>query len=185
MENLDLKEIRRLRLRVGMTQAELARLAGVSQSLIARIEAGNVDPRVSTLNKILKVLREAKAPKIVAKDIMASPVIYVTPNEPVEKAARLMEENDISQLPVIEKEMPVGSISESCVLREIASVGESSTFSKKDVREIMEEQFPVVGTSTSIDTLLNLTRNYPAVLVSEKGKISGIVTKMDIVRLIK
>ncbi|MFQ6051235.1 MAG: CBS domain-containing protein [Candidatus Hydrothermarchaeota archaeon] len=184
MEALDIKEIKRMRLSVGMTQAELARLAGVSQSLIARIEAGNVDPRVSTLNKILKVLREAKAPKIVAKDIMASPVIYVTPNDTVEKAARLMEENDISQLPVIENDVPVGSISESCVVREMANLGDSS-FPKKNVREIMEEQFPIVGASTSIDTLLNLTRKYPAVLISEKGKISGIVTKMDIVRLIR
>ncbi|MEM2850330.1 MAG: helix-turn-helix domain-containing protein [Candidatus Bathyarchaeia archaeon] len=50
------EDIRRLRKLFKLTQRELAIRAGVSQSLIARIEAGTVDPRLSTLGKIMRVL---------------------------------------------------------------------------------------------------------------------------------
>ena len=43
------EELRARREALGMKQTELAKRAGISQSMVARIEAGNVDPRVSTL----------------------------------------------------------------------------------------------------------------------------------------
>ena len=43
------EELRTRREALGLKQTELAKRAGISQSMVARIEAGNVDPRVSTL----------------------------------------------------------------------------------------------------------------------------------------
>lgn len=37
----------------GLSQREVARRAGVPQSTVARIERGDIDPRASTLNKLL------------------------------------------------------------------------------------------------------------------------------------
>lgn len=48
--------VAQLRLRNGWSQAELARRAETSQSYIARLELGNVDPQISTAMKIAKVL---------------------------------------------------------------------------------------------------------------------------------
>ena len=45
-----------LRLKKGWSQAELAKRASTSQSYIARLELGNVDPQVSTVRKLAKVL---------------------------------------------------------------------------------------------------------------------------------
>ena len=45
-----------LRLQKGWSQAKLAKLASTSQSYIARLELGNVDPQVSTVKKIAKAL---------------------------------------------------------------------------------------------------------------------------------
>lgn len=45
-----------LRLQNGWSQAELAKRADTSQSHIARLELGNVDPQVSTVRKLAKVL---------------------------------------------------------------------------------------------------------------------------------
>lgn len=39
-------ELREKRIRMGLKQADVARMAGISQSMVARIEAGSVDPRV-------------------------------------------------------------------------------------------------------------------------------------------
>lgn len=48
--------IAQLRLQKGWSQAELAKRASTSQSYIARLELGNVDPQVSTVIKIAKAL---------------------------------------------------------------------------------------------------------------------------------
>lgn len=45
-----------LRLQKGWSQAELAKRASTSQSYIARIELGNVDPQVSTVKKLARAL---------------------------------------------------------------------------------------------------------------------------------
>ncbi len=45
--------VKRARRAAGLTQAELARRAGVSQPEIARLEAAGANPRISTLNKVV------------------------------------------------------------------------------------------------------------------------------------
>jgi len=61
----EIKDVRKER---GMTQRELADEAGVSQPLIARIENGDVDPRLETVHRIVTALNEAKL-SIDAKEI--------------------------------------------------------------------------------------------------------------------
>ena len=51
------KYMRQLREEAGLSQTELARLAKVSQAHIAKIEGEKVDPRLSTVNRILFILR--------------------------------------------------------------------------------------------------------------------------------
>ena len=55
MELMDLSEIKRLRGKLGITQSELAKRAGVSQALIARIENKSVDPRYSKVVDIFSL----------------------------------------------------------------------------------------------------------------------------------
>ena len=179
------EDIKKLRKKVGLTQTELAKLAGVSQSLIARIEKGTVDPRLSTLRKIIEAIKlvEMRAKKAKsAKDVMYSPVITIKSSDKVKKAIELMEKYAISQLPVVnDKGVPVGSITESTVLKKLLS-GEPEKILKLKVEEIMEESFPTITTSTNIKDIQQLIlKKYPAVLVMEKGKIVGIITKIDLI----
>ena len=46
--------LREARLRAGLTQAELARAAGLSQSAIARWESGRVQPSLETLRELIR-----------------------------------------------------------------------------------------------------------------------------------
>jgi DNA-binding XRE family transcriptional regulator len=64
LEALDVsiaREIIRTRRQLGLSQAELARRAGVRIETLNRIEKVKVTPSVATIDKIDRVLREARA----------------------------------------------------------------------------------------------------------------------------
>jgi predicted transcriptional regulator len=172
--------------KLGLTQAQLAELAGVTQAYIAKIEAGAADPRISTLEKILKALERATSEKRVsAGQIMAAPIIAVRPRDKTEKAVRLMESYDISQLPVLDGTAQVGSVSEATLLHKIAAGEDMFRLVRSDVEEIMEDPFPMIGKDTDVDTVYHLLEHSPAILVADRGKPVGIVTKADVLKLMR
>lgn len=50
------ERIRRVREDAGITQSELARRMGTNQAVIARLERGGVDPKLSTIDRINRAL---------------------------------------------------------------------------------------------------------------------------------
>ena len=66
-----LNEIKKLRKKYNLNQKELADKAGVSQSLIAKIESGKVEPTFTKAQKIFEALDELREKEeIKAKEIM-------------------------------------------------------------------------------------------------------------------
>jgi predicted transcriptional regulator len=177
------EELRSRRETLGMKQTELAKRAGISQSMVARIEAGNVDPRVSTLNKIITVLNSSEPRKIRALQIMQTPVLSVQPEDPISRAVDIIEKNNISQLPVIERGVPVGCISESVIVKAIEQqrLHKSHQFS---VRDFMETGFPTVPPDMDVETVINILQQNHAVLVVEGRIVRGVITKHDLISLI-
>ncbi|RLF21563.1 MAG: hypothetical protein DRJ68_03175 [Thermoprotei archaeon] len=179
------EELRRMRLMAGLTQRELAERAGVSQSLIARIESGTVDPRLSTLRRILKALTPSMG-GLRAEQVMHSPVVWVEVNEPVKNAVELMERYGISQIPVLRGGNVVGTIYETTLLKQFLKTKNPSSLFNKPVHEVMEEALPIVSPSTPISEILALLGgDKPAVLVMREGRLLGIITKIDVISAIK
>lgn len=175
MENFSLEEVKKIRKKLGMTQTELANRAGVSQSLIAKIESGRIDPTYTKTRKIFVALSELeKKGEIKAEQIMAGRIISISPNEPIKEAISKMKKFQISQLPVIEGSKLVGLVSESTILD--ALINSKGT----KVRDIMQESPPIVSKTTPIQLVSNLLKHYPMVLVSEEGKLIGLITKSDL-----
>jgi len=175
------EELRRLRLRAKLTQRELAKRAGVSQSLIARLERGQVNVRLSTLQRILEVLLEAISERETVTQCMKSPIIVVNENDTLEKAINLMDKHGISQLPVLDKDHKViGTVYESTLLKAVITHGKQVL--SKPVREYMEEPLPQVPPNTPIHAIEELLLVYPAVLIVDGRKPIGIVTKIDVLR---
>ena len=50
------EQVRRIREARGLSQADLARRMATSQSAIARLEAGGVDPKIGTLERLSRAL---------------------------------------------------------------------------------------------------------------------------------
>lgn len=175
--------IREQRRKLGITQQQLARMAGVSQSLIAKIESGRIDAAYSKVKSIIEVLqREGYSKEKAAKDIMHAGLEGVAASETLHAAAAKMRKFSISQMPVLEGKQVVGSISEHTLLAHFTADPKKMAGIK--VREVMEEAFPTALPLTPISAIAALLRHYPAVLVMEKGNVTGIITKADLLKTI-
>jgi len=167
---------------LGLTQTDLAKKAGISQSMIARIESGSVDPRVSTLTRIVSVLSQKEEPLHRASEVMHTPVYSVGPADPVSRAVEIMEKSDVSQLPVVEGGTPVGCISESAIVSALEEGGMHGSGSRP-VRDFLEPGFPTVSTEADVRDVVSLLRENHAVLVVDGGRVAGVITKHDLIPL--
>lgn len=177
-------EIKKTRLELNLTQHELASRAGVSQPLIARIESGDVDPRLSTLRKIFNAFDAARKERVLVRNIMHSPVIHTSSEDSIEEAARIMENHGFSQMPVIDSGVPVGSISTDQIVHSMTDQ-DIKKVSHLPVRNIMGDSFPTVSPTTDANTVSRILEKNPAVLVLDKGKVIGVVTKHDIMKMLR
>ena len=168
------QDLRERRTALGLTQSSLAEAAGVSQPLIARIEGGDVDPRLSTLRRIVNALETAESDVIRAEDLMNEAVVNVAPDDPVSEAAQRMEEEAYSQLAVIQDGIPVGSISQGDL------VHLDSEDRDEPIEEHMSESFPTVSKDATLDEISNLLEHYKAVMITEAGETVGIITEADV-----
>ncbi len=182
---IDPRSIRVWRLELGLTQAELAKLSGVSQAYIARIEKGDLDPKLSTLRRILEVLSQRRRQKVYVRSVMSGPVVSVAPDEKIEAAVKVMVKHGYSQLPVIRAGVPVGTISERIVMHSLASQRDPSAVASHWVGDLMGTSPPVLSSDADASTALTLLDTYPMVLVMEDGKVTGIVTKSDVLRTLE
>ena len=177
------KWIREQRKRLDLTQNRLAKMSGVSQSLVAKIEAGNIDAAYSKVKRIIETLEQAQYSKEkAAKQVMHTGVSAISPRDTLHAAAQKMGQLGISQLPAIDGGHIVGSLSEQAILAHFSS--DERKIASLRVADIMEEAFPTALPSTPISAIASLLRHHAAVLVMEKGKIAGIITKADILKAI-
>ncbi len=174
----ELSEIKAIRKKIGITQSELAKQANISQSLIAKIEAGSLDPTYSKVKQIFDVLNTlSKSKELKAKEIMNKKLIYVRPETKIKDVIKDMRRHGISQMPVIKNHNCIGLVSETILLDAI-------TKDVDKVEDIMGDSPPIIAKDTSIEIISNLLKFYPIVVVSEKGQIQGVITKSDILKSI-
>ncbi len=172
---IEIDEIKHIRKKLGLTQKELAERAQVSQSLIAKIESGRLDPTYSNAKKIFGVLLEyGKKKESKASDIMTNKVISIQPEESVKEAIDKMRRHNISQMPVIDMNRCIGLVSETSIL-------DSMLMNRgRKVKDVMDDCPPVVSKNTSISVLSDLLKFYSLIVVSDSGKLKGVITRSDI-----
>ncbi len=180
-----LEDIAKRRRQLGLKQSELAKMASVSQSLIAKLEAGAIDPSYTKAKTIFTVLEKLEFKnKVQAEKIVQNDVVSIQRHEPISKVVNLMKEHGYSQVPVFEGKQSVGSISEKTILRQILAGKDLKEVSRKSTGDIMEEAFPQINEDAPLTLITSLLQTYPAVLVSKKGSIIGIITKADLLRML-
>lgn len=179
----DVQRIGKLRKQLDLTQKDLAKLAGVSQSLIAKIESNRIDPAYSKVVQIITALEmQLNKSKKTVSQIMTKDIISIKPTDSILHAIDLMRSKDISQLPVFDGNVCVGSISDRTVIDLMSKDHNSLKLTK--INQIMQDVYPSVPISAYVDAVSDLMKHYRAVLVEKNGTIVGIVTKADLLKVI-
>ena len=81
---------------------------------------------------------------------------------------------------MIEEGRSVGSLRESRVL---AKIVRDRALLESTVAEVMETSFPIVDVDASLNEVFKRLQTSPAVLVEEYGRITGIITRHDVLDL--
>ena len=150
-------DIQKLRQRRGLTQSELASKVGVSQSYIARLERGSLDPKLSLVKRIVDILTGDTGR--VCSEIMSTDPVTVDAREVVSTAVTLMQENNYSQLPVMRGTQLVGIITEWDIIQNL-----QHDLHEISVQAIMSpSKVLMVDGNTSIDVIIPLFENYQAI----------------------
>ena len=107
-------------------------------------------------------------------------LVYVSPDETVSDALNMMNTHGVTQIPVLEENRSVGSLRESHVLAKLLA---NRDLMNSQVREVMEESFPVVDVDTSLAKIKSKLQKEPAVLIEDFKRITGIITRSDVLEL--
>ncbi len=109
-------------------------------------------------------------------------LIFVAPDEIVSNALARMNENAVTQIPVLENNQSVGSLRESQVLTKL--LGNRNLLDAK-VSEVMDKSFPILEVDASFNEIKAKLQKSPAVLIEDFKRITGIITRTDVLDLQK
>ena len=181
-----IEEIKKRRMKLGLSQRKFASYLGVSQSTVTKIENRKLNPSYELIRKAFEILDSFGSLQIgLAGDIAVKKVVSVQENDPVSKAVQILQQNSFKQLPVKDAEGHwVGSLSERDISNRLLKVTNPKLILTKEVSEVMEEAFPLVAEDTPISVTIPLLQHFQAILTTKKGRVTGIITNADLVRML-
>ncbi|MGC8767127.1 MAG: cystathionine beta-synthase [Brevinematia bacterium] len=111
-------------------------------------------------------------------------LIYVKPSDKVTHAMNLMIKYNISQLPVIDGEFQVGSVSEKGLIDKMYNMYslDNLYFEDINVGQVMDPPFKTVDKKDKIRNPFLLFKEENAIIVLENKKIIDIITVIDVVK---
>ena len=179
-------DIRKRRKMLDITQSELAAASGISQSTITKVEQGKISASYNTVVKLFETVDQMgdRKKEIPIMDIATRDIVSVQEDSGVPEALEILKETGFSQMPVFRGESSVGSISEKVILKLISSGKSMDQLSRMRVSDVMEDSFPTISENTSMEGLSSMLNTSNAVLITRKGKIIGMITRADVLKLV-
>ncbi|WP_405297386.1 CBS domain-containing protein [Methanobrevibacter sp.] len=132
--------------------------------------------------------------KITVKEIMTKDLKVVSPTERLVHARRIMIENHVGRLPVVEDEKLVGMLTSKDLMRAFIDFRKKvpEKYQKSQIKEVLVEFIMSSNpTVTSKDATISEVANvmietgYNGLPVIDDGQVVGIITQTDILRLIE
>ncbi len=107
-------------------------------------------------------------------------LVTIAPTQTIQEALQLMQQYSIENIPVMQDQKPVGSLSESGLFFKLLHY---PSLKQAQVKECMEAVYPMVSIYTPIEKLTTLIhKDNGAVLTKDEVGNYNIVTKYDIIK---
>ena len=163
-----IESIKQQRMKIKMTQKDLAKDVGVSTSMINQIESGRSQPSYHTAKKIFEILakREGRTSSYTAGQLCSQKIVTIKPSNTLHDAIKKMHKSSISQIPIFDGKKPVGVISESGIVSHYEN-GNIEIAKKINVKDVMEPIPPIVDYKTPANTLGPLIKYSKCILVTK------------------
>jgi predicted transcriptional regulator len=101
----------------------------------------------------------------------------MAPDDRVADALAKMNELGLTQIPVLEDGKSVGSLRENHLLTKVLN---DRDLLEAPVSKVMDKGFPTVDVDADVNVVTRKLRSHPAVLIEEYGRITGIITRHDV-----
>ncbi len=183
--------IRERRKSLGISQKRLAKMCGLSQSTIARIETdiASLNPSYLSIFYVVDALNRLKlrsSKKLMigyAQEIMHRKIIYVKPSTSLSDAIEVFKDYDFPQLPVLdEMRHVVGTLYQKDLLN--VAMQNPAAINRRQVSSIMKASLPQIDKSSSIHDLRPILESSGGVIVVDQGRAVGIITIYDILKTV-
>ncbi|MFA5303914.1 MAG: helix-turn-helix domain-containing protein [Candidatus Nanoarchaeia archaeon] len=180
----DLEIIKSLRKKSGLTQKELSKLTGLSQSYINKIENLVAEPTYNVAKKIIDLLKNSKSEyeNVNVKKLM-TPIRAVSIKKTLKDAINLMDALNVSQMPVCEGDVIIGSLTKKAIYNLIKKGVKN--IEAQIISDIIEPPFPMIPEESCIKLISDLLEYNDAVILLNRGKLAGIITKHDLLKILK
>ncbi|QQS37378.1 MAG: pyridoxal-phosphate dependent enzyme [Ignavibacteriales bacterium] len=107
-------------------------------------------------------------------------IISVKETDTVKDVLNLISKTGYSQIPVMHGRQSIGCIRENRLLTKMV---ENPLLYNSSIKEVMEESLPILEAKTEIEEVKNYLKTNSAILVSDFGLVTDIVTRYDLINL--
>ncbi|HSW55949.1 MAG TPA: pyridoxal-phosphate dependent enzyme [Ignavibacteriaceae bacterium] len=107
-------------------------------------------------------------------------IISIKEDEKVKDVLELITKTGYTHIPVLRGKQSIGAIREGRLLSKLV---DNPTLYNSLIKEVMEESFPIIDAKTEISEVKKLLKENAAVLVSDFGLVTDIITRYDLINL--
>lgn len=104
-------------------------------------------------------------------------IVSISPTASVQEALHQMQTYELSQLPVVEQHHIVGTVRENRLLKALL---EDPGAAQRPVVDFLDGPLPIVDAHTSIQEGIAILRDSPAIVLTEFGRVIGVITRHDV-----
>lgn len=107
-------------------------------------------------------------------------IISIKENDFVKDVLNLISKTGYSQIPVMEGRQSIGCIRENRLLTKLV---ENPLLYNSSIKEVMEESLTILEAKTEIEEVKKYLKTHSAILVSDFGLITDIITRYDLINI--
>ena len=181
-----LEEIRERREALGISLKKFSEMTGTKPSFLSMIETRKANPNYELLETIFLTLDQEEKHALKTKKTigqLSKKMISVEKNELLTKTVSIMHKKNFSQMPVFSNSKCVGLVSEHSISKFFLDNQGSLNTDTTRVGEIMDFPPPIIDSNYKMTPLLlEFLLEHDCLLVSENGRITSFIAKIDAIR---